>query len=194
MYRYVGSDNHQPTSEEKVGRKPENKGPVTPPLNPTEEQLLFSKQEVATVETVAGDEVAVAGNSGAGEEGVVEDNGVEEGDEPVVGFSGDRGSETREIPAVSSREQSEEASLSTTSAVTTTSSDQQESKAPLTIVPTSIDPGNQRGSKVKPSSASTSKGAYNYNQRWRSESHSPLSSDDEWDESLLPPRSAKSSH
>ena len=170
-----------------MGHKLENKGPVTPPLNPTEEQLLFSKQEVATVETVAGDEVAVAENSGAGEEE------VEEGDEPVGEFSRDRGSETREIPTVSSREQSEEASLSTTSAVTTASSDHQESKAPLTIVPTSIDPGNQRGSKVKPP-ASTSKGAYNYNQRWRSESHSPLSSDDEWDESLLPPRSAKSSH
>lgn len=125
---HIGSDNHQPTSEEKVGHKPENKGPVTPPLNPVEERLLFSKPvEVAAVETVAGE-------SGAGGEGVVEDNGVEEGDEPVGEFSRDRGSEAREIPAVSSREQSEETSLSTTSAVTTTSSDQQESKA---IVPTS---------------------------------------------------------
>ena len=183
---YIGSDNHQPTSEEKVGCKPENKGPVTPPLNPVEEQLLFSKPvEVAAVGTVAGEGVAVAGESGAGGEGVVEDNGVEEGDEPVGEFSRDRGSEAREIPAVSSREQSEETSLSTTSAVTTTSSDQQESKA---IVPTSVDPGNQGGSKVKPPLTSTSKGMYNYNQRWRSESRSPLSSDDEWDESLLPPR------
>ena len=180
---YIGSDNHQPTSEEKVGCKPENKGPVTPPLNPVEERLLFSKPvEVAAVETVAGEGVAVAGESGAGGEGVVEDNEVEEGDEPV---GGDRGSEAREIPAVSSREQSEETSLSTTSAVTTTSSDQQESKS---IVPTSVDPGNQGGSKVKPPLTSTSKGMYNYNQRWRSESRSPLSSDDEWDESLLPPR------
>lgn len=180
---HIGSDNHQPTSEEKVGHKPENKGPVTPPLNPVEEQLLFSKPvEVAAVETVAGEGVAVARESGAGGEGVVEDNEVEEGDEPV---GGDRGSEAREISAVSSREQSEETSLSTTSAVTTTSSDQQESKA---IVPTSIDPGNQGGSKVKPPLTSTSKGMYNYNQRWRSESRSPLSSDDEWDESLLPPR------
>ena len=167
-------------------------GPITPPLGPVEEQLLFSKPvEVATVETAAGDEVAVAEESGTGErrkEGVVEDNGVEEWGAPVVGFSRDRGSETREIPAVSSREHSEDPSLSTTSTMTTNSSDQQESKPPPTIVPTSVDPGNQEGSKVKPPPASSSKGVYNYNQRWGAESHSPLSSDDEWDESLLPPR------
>ena len=167
-------------------------GPITPPLDPAEKQLFFSKPvEVAIVETAAGGEVAVAEESGAGErrkEGVVEDNGVEEGGTPVVGFSRDGGSETREIPAVPSREQSEDPSLSTASTMTTNSSDQQESKPPATIVPTSVDPGNQEGSKVKPPPANTSKGRYNYNQRWRAESHSPLSSDDEWDESLLPPR------
>ena len=168
-------------------------GPITPPLDSVEEQLLFSKPvEVATVETAAGGEVAVAEESGTGEhkkEGIVEDNGVEEGGTPVVGYSRDRGSETREIPAVSSREQSEDPSLSTTSTMTTNSSDlQQESKPPPTIVPTSVDSGNQEGSKVKPPPASSSKGRYNYNERWRAESHSPLSSDDEWDESLLPPR------
>ena len=167
-------------------------GPITPPLDPVEEQLYFSKPvEVATVETAAGGEVDVAEESGTGEhkkEGVVEDNGVEEGGTPVVGYSRDRGSETREIPAVSSREQSEDPSLSTTSTMTTNSSDQQESKPPPTIVPTSFDPGNQEGSKVKLPLASSSEGRYNYNERWRAESHSPLSSDDEWDESLLPPR------
>ena len=167
-------------------------GPVTPSLDPVEEQLFFSKPvEVAIVETAAGGEVAVAEESGAGEcrkEGVVEDNGVEEGGAPVMGFSRDRESEMREIPAVSSREQSQDPSLSTASTMTSNSSDQQESKPPPTVVPTSVDLGKQEGSKVKPPPASSSKGRYNYNQRWRAQSHSPLSSDDEWDESLLPPR------
>ena len=193
--RYVGVDSHQPTTSSEE-------------IDFDEEQLPEPQpREAVAVETVE-EEAAVSKEYGAGdhgEEGAKEDSGkeaVEEGNPSTIKPVGSElATETSEIPAVLSWETSEDPSSSSNqrdSGPHTPTADPPESDSE-TSTPvhehlgkgkdTEVNSLEIKGSEVKILLTSNCKVAPGYLDRgYRDESGSTLSSDDEWDESLLPPR------
>jgi len=198
--RYVGIDSHQPTTSSEE-------------IDFDEEQLPEPQpREAVAVETVD-EEAAVSKEYGAGDHGEEEGNedsgkeGVEEGNPSTVRPVGSElATKTSEIPAVLSWETSEDPSSSSNqrdSGPHTPTADPPESDSETsTPVHEHLEKGKDtevngseikgsevKGSEVKTLLTSNSKVEPGYLDRgYRDESGSTLSSDDEWDESLLPPR------
>jgi len=199
--RYVGIDSHQPTTSSEE-------------IDFDEEQLPEPQpREAVAVETVD-EEAAVSKEYGAGDHGkeeAKEDSGkeaVEEGNPSMIRPVGSElATKTSEISAVLSWETLEHPSSSSSnqrdSGPHTPTADPPESDSETsTPVHEHLEKGKDtevngseikgsevKGSEVKTLLTSNSKVAPGYLDRgYRDESGSTLSSDDEWDESLLPPR------
>jgi len=197
---YVGIDSHQPTTSSEE-------------IDFDEEQLPEPQpREGVAVETVD-EEAAVSKEYGAGDHGkeeAKEDSGkeaLEEGNPSTIRPVGSElATKTSEISAVLSWETSEDPSSSSNqrdSGPHTPTADPPESDSETsTPVHEHLEKGKDtevngseikgsevKGSEVKTLLTSNSKVAPGYLDRgYRDESGSTLSSDDEWDESLLPPR------
>ena len=188
--RYVGIDSHQPTT-------------TSEEIDFDEEQLPEPQpREAVAVETVD-EEAAVSKEYGAGDHGkekTKEDSGketVEEGNPSMIKpVRSELETKTSEIPAVLSWETSEDPSSSSNqrdSGPHTPTADPPESDSETsTPIHEHLEKGKDtevKGSEVKTLLTSNSKLAPGFLDRgYRDESGSTLSSDDEWDESLLPPR------
>lgn len=202
--RYVGIDSRQPTTSSEE-------------IDFDEEQLPEPQpREAVAVETVD-EEAAVSKEYGAGDHGEEEGKeegkedsgkeGVKEGNPSTIKPVGSElATKTSEIPAVLSWETSEDPSSSSNqrdSGPHTPTADPPESDSETsTPVHEHLERGKDtevkgsefKGSEVKDSEVKTlptsnSKVASGYLDRgYKDESGSTLSSDDEWDESLLPPR------